>query len=97
MEEEGTTEGTGQQLDTREWGEIVSVGAGGARGDAFPAAVPSPAPFKMQPLPFAIAKLESRPPVVNTAFSPPSCSSITAAVLISAVPLRVCLPAFVRA
>jgi hypothetical protein len=41
------------------------------------------------------AKLESSPPVVNTALSPPPRSSITAAMLISAVSF--CLPAFVRA
>jgi hypothetical protein len=43
------------QLDTREWGGIVSVGAGGAREEAFPAATPSPAPFRTQPLTFAQA------------------------------------------
>jgi hypothetical protein len=43
------------QLDTRERGGIVSVGAAGASVETLPAAAPSPAPFKikMQPLPFA--------------------------------------------
>jgi hypothetical protein len=65
MEEEGTTEGTGQQLDTREWGEIVSVGAGGARGDAFPAATSASVSFKTQPLTFAQATKGSQ--VLSTA------------------------------
>jgi hypothetical protein len=41
------------------------------------------------------AKLESSPPVVDTALSPPAFGSMTAAMLISAVSF--CLPAFVRA
>jgi hypothetical protein len=41
------------QLDTREWGGIVSVGAGGARGDAFPAATSASVSLRTQPLPFA--------------------------------------------
>jgi hypothetical protein len=41
------------------------------------------------------AKLESSPPVVGTALSPPAFGSMTAAMLISAVSF--CLPAFVRA
>jgi hypothetical protein len=41
------------QLDTREGGGIVSVGAGGARGDAFPAATSASVSLRTQPLPFA--------------------------------------------
>ena len=43
------------QLDTRERGGIVSVGAGGARGDAFPAATSASVSLKTQPLTFAQA------------------------------------------
>jgi hypothetical protein len=56
---------TGSSIRGNSWGGIVSVGAGGARGDAFPAATSASVSFKTQPLTFAQATKGSQ--VLSTA------------------------------